>query len=1173
MRPFCSTVQAKSRVKSKQNELQRSKYTAPALAPAADLSAATRGFLHRLDKLRSGASGSENELSRRLADVFEERGLVTVVDTSPRGTRKRPDILAYASPVDAELLLHADIAVESKLPSDLRSGAHIADALVTDYWEDKTYPYIQKNIAKIQYFIFTTFVDHAVVRITDQLRAKFVDAAKHPDRSTSQLREQVRAHTDIFLLGENTGSDLETATAARRRWVSWLDSHVARSKLQQIPLSTISNLRSVTTEQDIEGFATNLAEIAAGRDVSTSSRSVPIQGLFTSLRERVAPNYPQLPDEFGRDLRLFIMAQNAAADATAAEALLQKDMARWVDDFVAASIHSLVSRLFALKVIEDAYCVGQKRPLIEEHLWVVNTPAYNSLAAEALLATVAARMRNLARSKNSLVKSIAVFNAFFDWITDKIDPVVFRTLFELFVINDFRGLQSDLLGRFFEVYSQKINRSARRELGQYYTPMPVVKFMWWLAERELASTNRLMQVSVLDPSTGSGAFLREGAKRLAERGVPKFWERLTGFDISPQVLGIAQLNLYMSVLLRVPASRAFDVKDLKVYATDTLDPRNGKHLKAIAHLFPGVIQQEFLRRAELSAATKRDERFRLVIGNPPYKNNSALTLRDAASRFPRLLQSSAAIATSQMRYIRDDYAWFVAAADAYVQSQGMIVFVTSDSFLSHQSYRLFRRELWRHYHIRALVRLGALLFRDVGPNISFVISVFVRRDQPLAETPSASDCGEPVNYFDLRGLADGVDKSKLGTDEDPRLQALGEIATEQRLLDGAASVFPCEKNQYALLPLHQPVLQRVRSGGVPLSAKTGARVFTKKWPGIITAFDALFKHTDKEALGQRMSALFSLCHGEQGRRRQARLTDFAGELGLNAKESGRLQQVAEQISGEGMVFEPERVKRTFSGSIPNSRRWYPPPEYRHFVYYEPRLRIARNVHSQKRKGWGSMEQWREPRSHLISPKLVFTSSSNPQYGLKAFVLDDEWYVKLHGGKSQQYNYTGLAISDDVSGNVGLGTNLHESGASLCEKLAKVERDPTVLLHFLAGLYNSRLAEEFQSSESGQDFLVKVPATAKESKHAVQIGLVARMLRDAHRLLYDGPMEGSVEREELEAIACSAVLEALGLRAQTTGGGRFKVSQSYDLPADWRVRLTERIVEMQVRLDSLVNAFY
>ena len=165
--------------------------------------------------------------------------------------------------------------------------------------------------------------------------------------------------------------------------------------------------------------------------------------------------------------------------------------------------------------------------------------------------------------------------------------------------------------------------------------------MWWLATSTASRSVPLNDITVLDPGMGSGTFLAEGARALAIAGVPNFWQKLTGFDIAAQVMGIAHVNLYMAVLSQLDHRHALEVDDLRLYTTDTLDPRNGQYLKSILPLLTSSEDRQFIeQRIDVSARIKQPSNFHLVIGNPPYRNNSRLTLRQVTQRFPRLLTSS-----------------------------------------------------------------------------------------------------------------------------------------------------------------------------------------------------------------------------------------------------------------------------------------------------------------------------------------------------------------------------------------------------------------------------------------------------------------------------------------------------------------------------------------------------
>ena len=152
-----------------------------------------------------------------------------------------------------------------------------------------------------------------------------------------------------------------------------------------------------------------LATFAAGPDDASEEA-----GLFRSIRATLATTYVGLNAEVKRDLLVFTMAQHPGLDINKVEKLIRNNLSDTLDDFVAASIHSVISRFFAIKAIEDAFCVGESEPLIEKSLWLFNTSDYDDQSVEQIRDGIFGRMRALRGSANPLVRRFASYGFFFD---------------------------------------------------------------------------------------------------------------------------------------------------------------------------------------------------------------------------------------------------------------------------------------------------------------------------------------------------------------------------------------------------------------------------------------------------------------------------------------------------------------------------------------------------------------------------------------------------------------------------------------------------------------------------------------------------------------------------------------------------------------------------------------
>ena len=419
-------------------------------------------FLSLVGRLSSEEiNRSENDLSARLRRALEALGLHTVVDTGGGANRRpRPDILCYVELSDADLVVAADALVELKKPAELRAFPSLSDALVSpDIWQEKFVPYVRSHAARISYFTLTDFRRFLVVPISDELRTVI---AREIIEEKPSLKAAARSGSTEFQLREPTGAEA---------WWRWCETHFTPSALHPPPITAITNLRRLSSAHDLEGFAADLTDVVVGIE------DAPIGASLVGSIEQTATNLGGLPEDVRRALVIYTMAQHSSMSIEVAEPFLRHHFDAELRTFVAASIHSLVGRLFAFKTIEDCFCIGVEPPLVERDKWVFHTAGYDHIPAEQLPAAVFRGMEKLTTVSNPAVRDLAATHSFYDWIAARVDPAAFRRLFSAFAVHDFKELDGDLLGRFFELYAQRIDRRRRKEFGQYYTPQPIVAFM------------------------------------------------------------------------------------------------------------------------------------------------------------------------------------------------------------------------------------------------------------------------------------------------------------------------------------------------------------------------------------------------------------------------------------------------------------------------------------------------------------------------------------------------------------------------------------------------------------------------------------------------------------------------------------------------------------------------
>ena len=218
-----------------------------------------------------------------------------------------------------------------------------------------------------------------------------------------------------------------------------------------------------------------------------------------------------------------------------------------------------------------------------------------------------------------------------DWTSAAVDRVERGPFFDRFS-------EGEAVPYFYEPFLEAFDPALRKQLGVWYTPVEVVRYMVARVDRALkddlgiADGLAAENVYVLDPCCGTGAYLSEVLRRIADnlegRGLGALTgarvkqaatERVFGFEIMPAPFVVAHLQVGLTMQdLDAPLSEDADER-AGVFLTNALtgwEPRKNKTIP-----FPEL--EEERERAE---HVKRDTPVLVVLGNPPYNGYAGVAI-------------------------------------------------------------------------------------------------------------------------------------------------------------------------------------------------------------------------------------------------------------------------------------------------------------------------------------------------------------------------------------------------------------------------------------------------------------------------------------------------------------------------------------------------------------------
>ncbi|MDX6527996.1 MAG: hypothetical protein QOH41_286 [Blastocatellia bacterium] len=287
-----------------------------------------------------------------------------------------------------------------------------------------------------------------------------------------------------------------------------------------------------------------------------------------------------------------------------------------------------------------------------------------------------------------------------DWTTDVLNRVDRQAFFENFE-------EGHAVQYFYEPFLQAFDPELRKELGVWYTPIEIVKYMVarvdTVLREELDIPDGLAdpRVYVLDPCCGTGAYLVEvlhkihetlkakGEDALAANDLKRAAiDRVFGFEILPAPFVVSHLQLGLLLQsLGAPLTESLNER-VGVYLTNALtgwEPPSEEVKARLQQL--GFAFAELKEEHDAAERVKREVPILVILGNPPYNGFADVAIeeeRDLTEAYKTTVKAP----TPQGQGLNDFYVRFFRMAERRIvekKGEGVVAFISNYSWLDSLS--------------------------------------------------------------------------------------------------------------------------------------------------------------------------------------------------------------------------------------------------------------------------------------------------------------------------------------------------------------------------------------------------------------------------------------------------------------------------------------------------------
>ena len=466
-----------------------------------------------------------------------------------------------------------------------------------------------------------------------------------------------------------------------------------------------------------------------------------------------------------------------------------------------------------------------------------------------------------------------------DWTAaalDRVDQIAFFNRFN----------EGEAVPYFYEPFLQAFDPALRKQLGVWYTPTEVVRYMVARVDRALKDDLGIAEglaadnVYVLDPCCGTGAYLAEVLRRIAlnlkDQGLGALTgarvkqaalERVFGFEIMPAPFVVAHLQVGLTM------------QELDAPLADDADERAGVFLTNALTGWEPTVQKplpfpELEEERDRAQRVKQDTPVLVILGNPPYNGFAGMAV-DEERELSRAYRTTRRVRRPEGQGLNDLYVRFFRMAERRIvekTGQGVVCFISNYSWLDGLSFTGMRERYLEAFDAIRIDNLhGDRIISEYAPDGRTSETVFAIRGQsPGIKIGTAiTMLSKSGNQVALLGNSRLLYRDFHHARADERRQALLDSIDAPGIDSGYSALQPS-------LPLGLPFKPMAVSDGW-FDWPALPDLFPTSFPGVKTSRDAFLVDIDLDRLRDRVADYFNpeLSHEEIARRHPAVMNSTA----------------------------------------------------------------------------------------------------------------------------------------------------------------------------------------------------------------------------------------------------------------------------------------------------------